>query len=92
MEAELRIEDNEFTGIRVTGSVDIPDTVTRIGNGALKDQPITSINIPDSVTSIGDHTFVNCNALKRIEIPNWFTDEDVKKWEIPDTCEVVRRN
>lgn len=69
MEAELRIEDNEFIGVSVTGSVNIPDTVTRIGNHALKDQQITGITIPDSVKSIGEAAFARCYALTSIVIP-----------------------
>ena len=90
MEAELRIEDNEFIGIRVTGSVDIPNTVTRIGNCALKNQPITSINIPDSVKHVGDNVFSGCTSLARIRVPKHFDDKYVSYWGLPDTCEIVR--
>ena len=52
----------------------IPDTVTSIGGGALKEcESLTSITIPDSVTSIGGWAFAGCQSLTSITIPDSVT-------------------
>lgn len=51
-------------------SVDIPNGVTKIGNGAFAYYSgLTSVTIPDTVTSIGDYAFSNSNELTTISIP-----------------------
>ena len=52
----------------------IPDSVTRIGNGAfIGCHSLTNIVIPDSVTSIGAWAFQYCTSLSSIVIPNSVT-------------------
>lgn len=49
----------------------IPNTVTRIGNGAFsKISTLITIDIPSSVISIGSCAFQNCSGLKTIKIPD----------------------
>ena len=51
--------------------VDIPDSVTEIGDYAFKGcTGLTSVTIPDSVTEIGDEAFMGCTALVSITIPD----------------------
>lgn len=55
-------------------SVNIPNGVTSIGNGAFEMcQSLASITIPDSVTSIGDSAFQECPRLASVNIPNGVT-------------------
>ena len=55
-------------------SVTIPNSVTSIGDNALKGcSALTSITIPDSVASIGDEAFRGCSSLTSIDIPNSVT-------------------
>ena len=52
----------------------IPNSVTKIGNGAFKEcYPLQSITIPNSVTSIGDEAFCGCESLQSVTIPNSVT-------------------
>lgn len=71
------IPDNAFFGDndRCTNltSVQIPETVERIGMRAFADTGLTSIEIPDSVTEIGKQAFVMCNALAACKLPNSLT-------------------
>ena len=54
--------------------LDIGNTMTSIGEGALQDcYVLTSVTIPDSVTSIGDNAFYDCIALTNVTIGNGVT-------------------
>ncbi len=47
--------------------IDIPDSLTSIGNDAFYEcSGLTNTTIPDSVTSIGDKAFYNCSALESV--------------------------
>lgn len=50
-------------------SVDIPASVTEIGDYAFSHCTLNSITIPNSVTKIGDCVFMGCSRLKSIDIP-----------------------
>ena len=67
------IGDHAFASCYIT-SVDIPDGVTSIGNGAfLRCSGLTSVDIPDGVTSIGNSAFWNCSGLTSVDIPDSVT-------------------
>lgn len=52
------------------GKVTIPDTVTKIGEGALENcNTITNIIIPSTVTTIEGSAFARCRKLKSVQIP-----------------------
>ncbi len=52
-------------------SIEIPATIENIGNFAFTDSEyLTYIKIPSSVKSIGVNIFMNCPALKEIEVDN----------------------
>lgn len=51
-------------------SVDIPDTVTKIGNGCFKGcYKIKTINLPSKVNNIDEYSFMNCSGLTTLFIP-----------------------
>ena len=51
--------------------VEIPDTVTSIGDEAFKNNTsMVSVSIPDSVKSIGDSAFYGCTSLLGVVIPD----------------------
>lgn len=55
-------------------SIDIPDHIKEIGDGAFSDCfYLEYITIPDSVTSIDNSVFYNCSNLKSITIPDKVT-------------------
>ena len=52
----------------------IPNSVTRIGDGAFKGcAGLTSVTIPNSVTSIGSSAFEGCTGMTHVTIPNSVT-------------------
>ena len=54
--------------------VEIPNTVTRIGNYAFYHcYDMASIEIPESVTTIGQYAFSSCSDLTNVKIPNSVT-------------------
>ena len=67
------IPNEAFKGCNLI-SIEIPNSVTSIGEGAFKGcESLTTIVIPNSVTSIGKEAFAYCDSLTSIEIPNSVT-------------------
>jgi hypothetical protein len=60
-----RIPANIFGYANFTGSLDIPNSVTTIGNSAFYncDDLTGSLVIPNSVTSVGTYAFYNCHSF-----------------------------
>jgi hypothetical protein len=57
------------------GSYLIPDSVTRIGNGAFLSCPeLTGITIPDHVLDIEDGAFQSCSGLGSVTLPDSVTN------------------
>ena len=67
------IGDGAFANSYIT-SVDIPDSVTSIGDYAFdRCSSLTSVTIPDGVTSIGNYAFSFCSKLTSVTIPGSVT-------------------
>ena len=72
--SQFVIEDGVLVGCNTpSGTVYIPDTVTKIGKKAFENSAITQVIIPNSVTKIGQNAFHSCTSLKSIEIPGSVT-------------------
>ena len=67
------IGDYAFAGCSSLQSVTIPNSVTRICDGAFSGCGLTSITIPNSVTYIADAAFAGCSSLQSVTIPNSVT-------------------
>jgi len=67
----VKIEDEGFAYSRMK-TIEIPTTVTSIGESAFENSSLIEITIPDSVTSIGEYVFF-CSALIEITIPDSVT-------------------
>lgn len=62
---------NYFSALpRSIEKIDIPSTVTEIGEGAFANLGISSIVIPEGVVSIGDGAFSGCQNLDSISLPS----------------------
>ena len=60
-----------LNGKRLTGSIEIPNTVTKIPPFAFRDcDGIKNITIPDSVTSIGNSAFYGCSGITKVNVSN----------------------
>lgn len=64
-----KIADHAFAGQLRLGSIDIPESVTYIGDFAFHACPFYRIKLPQGLTYIGDYAFQVCNKLMEIEIP-----------------------
>ena len=69
------ISDYSFIGCHSLKSVNIPSSVTYIGENAFKDcRSLKSVNIPSSVTYIGENAFEGCSSLTSVNIPSSVTN------------------
>ena len=69
------ISGKAFYGCSSLTSIEIPNSVTSIGDHAFFGCiGLTSVTIPNSVTSIGWYVFSGCSGLTSIEIPNSVTN------------------
>lgn len=65
---------NMFNGAYVLNYVDIPNTVTGIGEYSFCEcESLSNITIPSSVTSIGTNAFYKCDNLRYVVIPETVT-------------------
>ena len=63
-------------------SVEIPNSVTNIGDGAFSQcSSLTSVTIGNSVTSIGEFAFQDCSSLTTVTIPNGVTSIGYRAFE-----------
>ena len=68
-----RINDATFVDCYKLASINIPNSVTAIGDYAFMGAGLTSITIPSSVTSIGSYAFAGCTGLTSFIIPDGVT-------------------
>lgn len=64
-----KIADHAFAGHFRLGSINIPESVTYIGDYAFHFCPFYRIALPQGLTHIGDYAFQWCEKLIEIEIP-----------------------
>ncbi len=67
------IPDGEYSGYIKLKKVDIPETVTKIGDAAFADCAFDTLIIPNSVKTIGNWAFTNCKNLVYVEFPESVT-------------------
>ena len=73
-EKVVQIKAYAFRGRNNIKSVQIPETVTTIGEGAFQDCfNLESVNLPKKITMIYSYTFLGCINLKEITIPSGVT-------------------
>ena len=75
------IEKGAFYNNTGLTSVDIPNSVTSIGDNAFYGTGLTSVTIPNSVTSIGKHAFHDCSKLKSAILSNQITSFEYGTFE-----------
>ena len=68
------IPGNCFAGCTALNSIVIPDTVTKIGDGAFTEcAKLKKVNLPDGLTEIEDRAFMGCKTLQKVDLPDGVT-------------------
>lgn len=62
-----------FAKTSTLNSIDIPNSVNRIGHNAFEGSGLVSISLSESLSTIESNTFTDCKSLKNIVIPNTVT-------------------
>lgn len=62
------IQPEAFMGNKTIQTIEIPNTVTAICDGAFFDSSLQEITIPDTVTILGANAFENCHNLKQVTL------------------------
>ena len=71
----IKIDSEVFKNCINLKLVNIPDTVTEIGDSAFENcRSLEKINIPDSVSKIGNRAFANCKSLIDVNISRSVTE------------------
>lgn len=73
-----QIGKNAFVSCPKLSKIDLPDTLTAIGNTAFLKTKLTSVKIPASVETIGTSAFYNCTDLKTVYIDSPYIASDLK--------------
>ena len=69
----VEIQAYSFSGCEKLERINVPESVTSIGDYVFQGTVIYEVTIPNSVTSIGDGAFRDCNNLTEVTIPNSVT-------------------
>lgn len=103
-EGVTEIEGQTFNGFGQDFSlttVNLPDSISSIGNRAFKCTPISSIKLPRKLKTIDYQTFLGCYKLTKIEIPEGVTKIEESAFEccssltsviIPDSVTEIGEN
>ena len=78
------IGEGAFDSFHVLTNINIPNSVTSIGDDAFRYCRMTAINIPKSVTSIGNMAFSNCSSLATISVAS-----DNPKYDSRNNCNAI---
>jgi hypothetical protein len=63
------IGDNLFYNCSNLKEIVLPNSLTKIGQGAFSYSGICDVSIPDTVTEMGNDAFSNCKNLKTVKLP-----------------------
>ena len=77
-----------FAGCSSLTRLDIPNSVTEIGDGAFDGcSSLTSLTIPETVRKIGPCAFDGCISLTNLQLPNSFGGAGASQNDRNDECD-----
>lgn len=101
-EGITEIKDDAFSGCYNLVKVNIPTTVTKIGDAAFYHcSSIQEIEIPEGVTTLEDFTFSGCSSLTTVTLPSTLTkvercvfyqNDALEEIEFPEGVTSIRLN
>ncbi|MBO8439757.1 MAG: leucine-rich repeat protein [bacterium] len=94
------VPDGAFFGCTSLTSINIPVSVTEIGEAAFRGSGLKEVNFPESVNSIGASAFHDCASLTSINIPVSVTEigeaafrgSGLKEVNIPESVSSIGRS
>lgn len=101
-EGITEIKDDAFAVCTNLKKVNIPSTVTKIGDGCFMGcASLESIEIPEGVTTLEDFTFSDCRLLQEVKFPStlqkiercvFYQNDALEEIEIPEGVTSIGRN
>ena len=89
-EKVVQIKAYAFMVCRGVKSIQIPETVTVIGEGAFQGcENLENVNLPSGITTIDSFTFDGCKNLKEITIPDGVTHIGMEAFADCRACESI---
>lgn len=69
-ERVIGIKDEVFNGCKLLLNIDLPNTITSVGESVFAKSNLNKIDIPDSVKTIGRSSFTFCRNLVSVKLSN----------------------
>ena len=100
-ESVTEIADNAFSYCRALQTINLPQSVTKIGDSAFDSSGLKEITLPETLTTIGESAFRFCGELTSISFPDSVTEigdyavansDRLERVELSENCTYIPKD